>query len=216
MWSFPKTPRRRTRRPKLTQLDLWQVGGPDSGQPDMIPTSALLRHRSCARVLDLIRQVRIFFPELDGITLKIGLTRRAAGLAAHDQPWIWVNPRKLTRHTIAHEMVHLLQFRGHAPQGEKSADLYALARHVCLADDLPYYLKTPRTLRAAALLDAPSVHLLLHRVARESLVRRDQGERNYLRWFEQELDRLWSAELARLAQRALNGAPALPAQTSLF
>jgi hypothetical protein len=148
-------------------------------------------------VLELIRQVRTFYPELDGITIRVGLTRTAAGLAAREQPWIWINPRKLTRHTIAHELIHLLQSRGLVPSGEKSADLHALARHPLLADDLPYYLKTPRALRNSPPERRGRVHLLLHALARASLARRESGERNYLRWFEDELARQWKQTLDR-------------------
>ncbi len=144
----------------------------------------------------MIRQVRIFYPELDGVTIRVGLTRAAAGLAAREEPWIWINPRKLTRHTIAHELIHLLQSRGLVPSGEKSADLHALARHPFLADDLPYYLKTPRSLRAIPAEGRGRISSLLHGLARESLARRESGERQYLRWFEDELAGRWKKLLA--------------------
>ncbi len=193
-------------------MDLWSpAGAQPSGKPDLLPTRALLRHRSCARVLDLIRQVRVFYPELDGITIRVGLTRSAAGLAARQEPWVWMNPRKLTRHTVAHELTHLLQFRGLIPSGEKSADLYSLARHPFLADDLPYYLKTPRGLRQAAPRSPEQVGTLLHRIARESVLRRERGERTYLRWFEDELAWRW-----RSACETGAPAPTVPEQASLF
>jgi hypothetical protein len=192
---------------RASQLQLWQ--GSVAGGPDLQPTRVLLAHRSCARVLELIRQVRTFFPELDGLTLKVGLTRRAAGLASREEPWIWVNPLRLTRHTVAHEMVHLLQAKGLAPAGEKSADLYALARHPLLADDLPCYLVTPKKLRSTWQEESKTLPSLLHRIACESLVRRAAGERNYLQWFERELARRWSDPGARAPER-------VPVQASLF
>lgn len=208
---MPTTSHTRRRRPRcLSQLALWEGGRPAEARADLLPTRPLLQHRSCPRVLDLIRQVRTFFPELDGVSLKIGLTRRAAGLASRDEPWIWINPRRLTRHTIAHEMVHLLQFRGLVPTGEKSADLYALARDCWLADDLPFYLQTPRALRLACQEGAPEAYRLLHRLARESLTRREQGERTYLRWFERELAARWIEAVPVAVE------PAPPIQASLF
>jgi hypothetical protein len=189
-----KARRRRQGRPKAAQLPLWTREDPSQcGRPDLLPTSVLLRHRSCARVLEMIRQVRFFFPELDGLSIRVGLTRSAAGLASREEPWIWVNPRKLTRHTIAPELTHLLQNRGLLPGGEKSADLHALARHSYLVDDLPYYLKSPRPLRLAYGSVAGTVHGLLHRIARESLEQRENGQRNYLRWFEDQLEKRWPA-----------------------
>ena len=181
---------RRSLRGKTTQLALW--GGAGGGRSDLLATSVLLRHKSCPRVLEMIRQVRLFFPELDGVTIRVGLTRTAAGLASREQPWIWVNPRKLTRHTIAHEFVHLLQNRGEVPGGEKSADLHALARHPFLVDDLPYYLKLPRSLRLAQAGARDAVFTLLSEVSREALRQKEGGLRNYLRWFENELERRWS------------------------
>lgn len=161
-------------------------------------------------MLTQVRQVRTFFPELDGTGVKVGLTRRAAGFAAKEEPYIWINPRRLTRHTIAHELVHLLQFRGLIPTGERSADLYALARHPVLVDDLPCYLRTPRSLATADATLRAKVPGLLFAVAAEALERRGEGHRTYLLWFEEEVARRWG-ELRREAPVA-----AAPRQAALF
>jgi hypothetical protein len=162
------------------------------GHPDLVPTRALLANPGCARVLDLVRQVRAFFPELDGFPIRVGLTRRAAGYASlGEDPVIWINPRRLRRHTIAHEFVHLLQARGLVPAGEKSADLFALARHPALADDLPCYLRVPWKLRTAPAAEQARVAGLLYRLAREAASRRDAGQRTYLRWFERAFEAQW-------------------------
>ena len=176
----------------------------------LVPTSALLRNPACPRVLQTVRHVRAFFPELDGIGIKVGLTRRAAGLAAREEPAIWINPYRLTRHTIAHELVHLLQFRKLLPLGERSADLYALARHWVLVDDSPWYLKVPRSMTTATGPLSAEVCGLLHGLACEALRRREAGLRTYLRWFETELDRRWRLVLVS-AHR-----PAAPKQGGLF
>lgn len=176
----------------------------------LVPTSALLRNPACPRVLQTVQQVRTFFPELDGIGIKVGLTRRAAGLAGREEPAIWINPHHLTRHTIAHELVHLLQFRKLLPLGERSADLHALARHPALVDDSPWYLKVPRSMTTATGPLSAKVPGLLHGLACEALRRREEGLRTYLRWFEAELDRRW-----RLV-RASSGRPAAPKQGGLF
>jgi hypothetical protein len=206
------TGRRKGKRGPAPQLPLWTQEDPaQRGRPDLLPTSVLLRHRSCPRVLDLIRQVRFFFPELDGLSIRVGLTRSAAGLASRDEPWIWINPRKLTRHTIAHELTHLLQNQGFLPGGEKSADLHALARHSFLVDDLPYYLKSPRSLRLAYGSLGGPIHGLLHQIARESLLRREEGARYYLRWFEDQLEERWPTLAA-----SAGTATAVPLQAGLF
>lgn len=207
-----KTPRPRRRKETATQLGLWSSGALQaSGRGDLSPTSVLLRQASCRRVLDQIRQVRLFFPELDEITIKVGLTRSAAGLASREEPWIWLNPRRLTRHTIAHEFIHLVQAQGTVPAGEKSADLHSLARDLFLVDDLPYYLRLPRSLRLARPERAGEIHRLLHQVARESLIRREGGHRTYLKWFEEEVDTRWEC-----AREAPPVAAPVPMQVSLF
>jgi hypothetical protein len=121
----------------------------------------------------------------------VGLTRAAAGFASREDMWIWFNPHRLSLHTIAHELVHLLQNLDHVPRGEKSADLFALARHRTLVDDLPCYLQTPRSLRQQWTVQRPQIESLLHRTARDAAAKRSEGHRNYLRWFEGELATRW-------------------------
>lgn len=202
-------PRKRRKRPlEWPQLALWTAG--ESGA-DLVPTRVLRRDRSCPRILETIRQVRAFFPELDGVQIKVGITRRAAGFASTSAPWIWINPHRLRRHTIAHEIVHLLQARGLVPAGEKAADLFALARHPGLADDLPCYLRIPRSLRAAPAAEQARTAGLLHQIAREALTRRAEGYRTYLRWFEIEVDSRW-----RERQKAVPVPGAVCVQAELF
>jgi len=95
--------------------------------------------------------VRAHFPELDGVTIDVGMTKRRTilGLAAMGaRPALWIRPRRIHRFVIAHELVHLLQARGLAHGGEKAADLYALARATELVDVVPFYLAIPQALRA--------------------------------------------------------------------
>lgn len=203
--------RRRTTKHDGTQLDLWK--DPTlRGRPDLWPTRVLLRHPSCNRVLDTIRQVRLFFPELDGTCLRVGLTASAAGFASREEPCIWINPRRLKRHTIAHELVHLLQNLGFVPSGEKSADLFALARHPILVDDLPSYLDIPRGMREEWADRNEEIAGLLHRTARAAVERRDEGLRRYLVWFERELRDRW---LVTCALERDARSPATPRQELL-
>jgi hypothetical protein len=159
--------------------------GAASPSPDLVPTGPLLEHPRGAIVMTQVRYVRRFFPELAGETLKVGLTRSAAGLAELEGRKLWLNPHRLALHTIAHELVHLLQGRGLVPGGERSADLYALARDVTLVDRLPHYLEVPGRL-AGPRGDwlRPGVAAELHRLAATALERRAAGHRQYLTWFE--------------------------------
>lgn len=199
---------RRKKPARFDQLSFWTPGSLLPGA-DLVPTSALLRHVSCPRVLTLVRQVRGFFPELDGIGIRVGLTRSAAGFAAKEEPVIWVNPHRLTRHTIAHELTHLLQFRGFLPLGERSADLHSLARHPVLVDDLPCYLKLPRTMRSADPVRRQKALGLIAAVAAEAAARRAEGHRTYLVWFEEEIARRWIGLHAEPGSREVAEQPAL-------
>lgn len=128
---------------------------------------------------------------MEGLTVRVGLTRTAAGFASREEPCIWINPHRLLRHTIAHELTHLLQNLGHVPGGEKPADLFALARSAVLVDDLPAYLEVPRSLRATWNAAPESARKLLHHTACDAVRARAEGQRYYLQWFERELRERW-------------------------
>jgi hypothetical protein len=139
-----------------------------------------------------MRMLRIalgYFPELEQTSLKVGLAHGAHGYASLEErdPAIWLNPRGLSYQTIAHELVHLLQAKGLVPHGERSCDLYSLARDRMLVDAAPAYVRIPPEFveRNGRLRDgAPRV---LNQTAREAISRRAAGERQYIRWFEQSL-----------------------------
>jgi hypothetical protein len=147
-------------------------------------TAPLERHRRGSEVMSKVRYVRRFFPELDDLALRIGLTRSAAGFAEIEGDRLWLNPHRLSLHTIAHELTHLLQGRGLVPRGERSCDLFALARNVTLVDALPYYLKVPRKLADHHGWLKPGAAAVLHELAVAAKARRESGERRYLLWFE--------------------------------
>lgn len=134
--------------------------------------------------------MRAFFPELDGITVRVGLVRKPGvlgwGSLHPDHPGVWVRPRRLDAFTIAHEFTHLLQARGLVPRGERACDLWALARSPLLVDAPPGYLRLPAALRGRRALSAAE-SALLHRAAVRALEARVRGERNYLRRFEREV-----------------------------
>ena len=136
------------------------------------------------RELDAVRD---HFPELEGLTVRVGLTKRRAvlGLASLGEvPMIWIRPRRIYRCAIAHELVHLLQARDLVPGGEKTCDLHTLARSPELIDVTPFYLKVPKRFHdgthehrvsreAARVLHALAVEALEGRTARSAI-----------RWFE--------------------------------
>ena len=143
------------------------------------------------RIRERLEFVRGFFPELDGITVRVGLVRKPGvlgwGSLHPDHPGVWVRPRRLDAFIIAHEFTHLLQARGLVPRGERACDLWALARSPLLVDTPPGYLRLPNRLRHQRQLPARDA-TLLHRAATEALKARQGGVRNYLQHFERDVE----------------------------
>jgi hypothetical protein len=137
--------------------------------------------------------VRAHFPELDAVTIKVGRTqsRRAQAWASLDPeaPQVWIKPGALKRFTIAHEFVHLLQARELAPRGEKSADLYALARHADLIDERPAYLEVPQRLFSSAGAPRPGVASFLQGAAAGAIRSAKGKPRRAIRLFESAVQR---------------------------
>lgn len=158
----------------------------DSG--GVVVTRALRAHRSCNRTVERVRYALRYFPELEGKQIKVGLTRAASGMAVPGGQEIWLNPWRTSYHTIAHELVHLLQRSGAGvPQGERSCDLYSLARHWTLNDVAPSYVGIPcRLVDVDGTLPSSSARLIFD-AAVEALERRRMGMRRYIAFFEEKL-----------------------------
>ena len=149
------------------------------------------------RIRERLEFVRRFFPELDGITVRVGmaLKRGVLGWGSLDpeRPGVWVRPRRLDYFTIAHEFTHLLQARGQVPRGERACDLYALARSPLLVDSPPGYLKLPRALGRRKQVSARDAATLCAH-ARAAIAARQAGDRRYLARFERDVARLYLGE----------------------
>jgi hypothetical protein len=179
---------RRRRRVALEQLPLAFELGP----PRWTYSRLVLRSAHLARVRERLEMVRAFFPELQGVTVRVGfaLKRGVLGWGSLDpeRPGIWIRPRRLELFTIAHEMTHLLQARGLVPRGERQCDLWALARSPLLIDSAPTYLGIPRALRGRPVSAEAAAGL--HRVACAAVAARDAGDRRYLMKAERDLARV--------------------------
>lgn len=177
--------RRRRRVVPLEQLAM--DFGPPRPHWDLSRLVERSPHR--ARILERLEFVRRFFPELADETVRIGLARKRGvlGWGSLDprRPGVWVRPRRLSSFTIAHEFTHLLQARGLLPRGERSCDLWALARSPLLNDTAPSYLRLPRGLRGRRL--DPAQAAVLCAAARRAIAARARGDRRYLLGFEREL-----------------------------
>src|SRR5262249_38136924 len=122
-------PVRRRRMPRLLeQLSL----GLDPVRPRWTLSRLVERSAHRARILEHLEFARKFYPELEGVSIRIGLAQKRGvlgwGSLDPERPGIWVRPRRLQLFTIAHEFTHLLQARGIVPRGERQCDLWALAR----------------------------------------------------------------------------------------
>lgn len=150
----------------------------------------VVRSRHFARICSRLETVRRHFPELDSVTIRVGLAQKRGvlgwGSLDPEEPAIWIRPRKLDLFTIAHELTHLLQARGFIPRGERACDLYALARSPQLVDTAPGYLSLPSRFPSEGRLSAGAGRAL-HRAARAAIDARASGRRNYLRLFERTL-----------------------------
>jgi len=153
-----------------------------------------LRSPHLPRIRARLEFVRGFFPELNSVTVRVGLVRRPGilgwGSLDPDQPGVWVRPRRLDHFTIAHELTHLLQARGLVPHGERACDLWALARSPLVVDHPPGYLALPRELRRLRQLEVAHSQLL-HQAALRAIAARQEGNRRYLLAFEQDVALRW-------------------------
>jgi hypothetical protein len=157
------------------------------GRPRWDFSRVALRSPHRSRIRERLEFVRRFFPELDGVTVRVGIARKRGvlgwGSLDPDRPGVWVRPRRIDHFTITHEFTHLLQARGLVPRGERACDLWALTRSALLVDRAPSYLRLPRAVRSRQPLD-PRHAALLHREAARAVQARERGERRYLVQFE--------------------------------
>ena len=154
----------------------------------------VLRSPHAPRIRERLEYVRSFFPEIDGLTIGVGLALKRGvlgwGSLDPEAPAVWVRPRRLDCFTVAHEFTHLLQARGLVPRGERACDLWALARSPLLVDQPPGYLRVPAQLRRLRQLDGRDA-ALLHAAACRAIEARSHGERRYLLGFEHDVAASW-------------------------
>lgn len=175
--------------PRPNQLELVLEPKPATG--GVVVTRVLRAHRSCNRTIEKVHYVLRYFPELEGKRLKVGLTRAASGMAVPGGYEIWLNPFRVSYHTIAHELIHLLQRSGAGlPVGERSCDVYSLARHWTLNDVAPNYVKVPAGLLEVDGTLSPRSARIVYEAAAEALEKRAGGFRRYIAFFEKRVTEL--------------------------
>src|SRR2546427_7738638 len=149
-----------------------------------------LAHRHADALADLTYACLGLFPELDGLDFEMDLlpySSRYLGLTDHDRspPRVRLRPARPTNpsltYTIPHELTHLLQRpAGFAPMGERSCDVYAMARagtHMLVP---PGYVRVPMAARE----DWRRWNASAAALARDAIRQRDEGLRTYIAWWE--------------------------------
>lgn len=107
----------------------------------IIPTQKMLAH---PKIITKVMQTLRYFPELKGYRVIVGITSQHnhAGSADKEDMIIRLNPDYTVHYaTIAHELIHLLQYHLEIlPGGEVTADIYYIVRSKHFLDKPPTYL----------------------------------------------------------------------------
>ena len=164
-----------------------------------------MKQRVTRRILEMVQRSLGCFPELKDATITIGYTRKHLGSATVIyrkgelcRMIVRLKVRKVTYHTIGHELTHLVQGLAYGersgprnadpdriPTGETQCDIWTLARDPLFLDDPPTYIKMPRMMRERWPDYAESVrHLCIAAIAKR------HTEHRYIRWLEQEIREL--------------------------
>jgi hypothetical protein len=163
-----------------------------------------MKQRMTRRTLEMVQRALGHFPELKDAAITIGYTRKHLGSATviyRKQELyrliIRLRVRKVTYHTIGHELTHLVQglAYGHRgahsadpsriPVGETQCDIWTLARDPLFLDDPPTYIRMPRLMREHWPDYADSVRELCI-----AAIGKRHTQRQYIRWLEQEIRQL--------------------------
>ena len=169
-----------------------------------------MKQRVTRRILEMVQRSLGYFPELKDATITIGYTRKHLGSATVIyrkgelyRMTVRLKVRKVTYHTIGHELTHLVQglacgkLNGtrsadpdRIPTGETQCDIWTLARDPLFLDDPPTYIKMPRRMRERWPDYAESVRELCI-----AAIAKRHTERRYIRWLEQEIRALAKAPM---------------------
>ena len=164
-----------------------------------------MKQRVTRRTLEMLQRSLGYFPELKDAVITIGYTRKHLGSATVIyrkgelyRLIIRLRVRKVTYHTIGHELTHLVQGLAYGerfgtrsadperiPTGETQCDIWTLARDPLFLDDPPTYIKMPRIMRQRWPDYAESVRELCI-----AAIDKRHTQRQYIRWLEQEIAQL--------------------------
>jgi hypothetical protein len=147
---------------------------------------------------DRIELVLAYFPDIDSVSFG-----KASKSAYYDPGSGTVRlTAGSSMYVIAHELTHHLQYsktlfegRFPYPKGERACDLFVFARSPCLVADMwdsrdsCYMGKAMGSGSLREWLTKAEGQLLVHRICREALDRREHGHKGYICWAEAEIKR---------------------------
>ncbi len=151
-------------------------------------TRRFLAKKGQKNFLKRLDEARNSFPELEGQTVKVGITINVDGKADTKSKAVYFKSRNVSYYVIGHELTHLLQEMGKVPKGERSCDIYTLARRIDFCDEAPTYVKVPRRLLDERGFIRKEFRGMVHETAKTAVTMRELGRRNYISWFEKTLE----------------------------
>lgn len=134
-----------------------------------------------------LNKARNYFPELEGEKIKVGITVNVDGKADPKGKAIYFKSRNVSFYVMGHELSHLLQEMGEIPKGERSCDIFTLARSVEFCDEAPSYVKVPKRLLDEEGFVRKEYQGLVHETAKTALTMKSYGIKRYILWFEKTL-----------------------------
>jgi hypothetical protein len=140
-----------------------------------------------SKFLERLDKARSYFPELDGITVKVGITINADGKADLQGKAVYFRSRNVSYYVIGHELTHLLQEIQGLPKSERSCDIFTSARTVLFCDESPNYVKVPKDMVDESGFILEHYREFVHKTARSASALRRAGKRFYISWFERTL-----------------------------
>jgi hypothetical protein len=150
-------------------------------------TRKFAKKKGQSKFLERLNEARSYFPELDGHTVKVGITINADGKADLIGKGVYFRSRNVSYYVMGHELTHLLQELERLPKSERSCDIFTMARGVLFCDEAPNYVKVPKRMVDEKGFIRNDFREFIHGTARIALKIKNSGERRYIRWFERTL-----------------------------
>jgi hypothetical protein len=141
-----------------------------------------------SKFLERLNESRTYFPELDGITVKVGITINADGKADLLGRAVFFRSRNVSYYVIGHELTHLLQEIQGLPKSERSCDIFTMARTPLFCDESPNYVKVPKEMLDDNRFILQHYREFIHKTAKSAAALRRAGKKFYISWFENTLN----------------------------